>query len=191
MSMRPPNDDSAFSDTVRRVLADTLRELLSELVEHTRLIDAKLDELARTHLSKLNLREWLTTKEAAEYLCVSPYTVREWCRLGRINAVKTHGGRGNEVEWRIASGELTRYQNEGLLPLKKESDIGRPGRVGDTKSFFTVSEFAKLVGVTELLIRSQCDSGEIAANFVRAAGEAVGHWQIPRKELDRYRRKGA
>jgi excisionase family DNA binding protein len=56
-----------------------------------------------------------TTKELAAVLGKKEYTVREWCRLGRINAKKTDGGRGNEGEWRIPHEELERYRREGLL----------------------------------------------------------------------------
>lgn len=59
-----------------------------------------------------------TTAEVAEMLGLQPLTVREWCRLGRVKAHKTHAGRGEDREWRISHEELLRYQNEGLLPLQ-------------------------------------------------------------------------
>lgn len=65
------------------------------------------------------VKESYTTTEAAALLGKRPYTVREWCRLGRIHAVKAMCGRGGEVEWRISHEELERFRNEGLLPLPK------------------------------------------------------------------------
>lgn len=63
------------------------------------------------------VKESYTTIEAAALLGKRPYTVREWCRLGRIHATKAMCGRGGDVEWRIAHEELERFRNEGLLPL--------------------------------------------------------------------------
>ncbi len=60
-----------------------------------------------------------TTVEVAELLGKRPYTVREWCRHGRVNATKAMCGRGGEEEWRISHEELERVRNDGLLPLPR------------------------------------------------------------------------
>jgi hypothetical protein len=51
----------------------------------------------------------------AQILGRAEFTVREWCRLGRVWASKRQCGRGNAKEWIISHEELTRIQNEGLL----------------------------------------------------------------------------
>lgn len=61
-------------------------------------------------------KEWYTTAEAGAILRRSGYTVREWCRLGRIRAAKRACGRGRAKEWMISHAELTRLRDEGLLP---------------------------------------------------------------------------
>ncbi|MAT73486.1 MAG: hypothetical protein CMJ58_28725 [Planctomycetaceae bacterium] len=61
-------------------------------------------------------KESYSTQEIASILGRKPYTVREWCRLRRINATKAMCGRGCEEEWRVSHDELVRIQNEGLLP---------------------------------------------------------------------------
>jgi excisionase family DNA binding protein len=61
------------------------------------------------------IKEWYTTDEVAEILGKAPFTVREWCRNGRINAAKPDCGRGSAKEWIISHTELRRIQNEGLL----------------------------------------------------------------------------
>lgn len=76
--------------------------------------------LSRVHdlvTAKVVAKEFYTTAEAAGVLGKRPYTVREWCRQGRVNAIKTYCGRGEGEEWRIPHDELTRIQNEGLLPI--------------------------------------------------------------------------
>ncbi len=65
------------------------------------------------------VKESYTTAEAAAVLGKRPYTVREWCRHGRVNATKALCGRGGEDEWRISREELERIRNDGLLPLPR------------------------------------------------------------------------
>lgn len=87
------------------------------LVERFERIEARLVLLLNQHTH----RDWYTTKQVAELLGKKEYTVREWCRLGRIAAKKLPAGRGGEGEWRIPHAELERYQQEGLLPLSQEA----------------------------------------------------------------------
>lgn len=86
-------------------------------------IVAQLAEL-RTMLGEIHTllarpsrpRESFTVEEAAELLGKSPYTVREWCRHGRIRGEKRAERRGGAELWNISAAEVTRYQDEGLLP---------------------------------------------------------------------------
>lgn len=58
-----------------------------------------------------------SVEEAATILGKAPYTVREWCRLGRINAVKRGEARGRAVLWGVPADELGRLKDQGLLPV--------------------------------------------------------------------------
>ncbi len=60
-----------------------------------------------------------TPVEVATILGKRPYTVREWCRLQRINATKRPVGRGGAEEWEISHTEIERIRNHGLLPIPK------------------------------------------------------------------------
>ena len=77
-------------------------------------IEAKLDAL----LERQTVKDYYTTEEVAKALSKAEFTVREWCRLRRVRALKRRCGRGHAQEWMIAHAELLRYQNEGLLPTE-------------------------------------------------------------------------
>jgi transposase len=62
-------------------------------------------------------REFYSTAEVAKILDRAEFTVREWCRHGRILAEKRACGRGFSKEWMISHDEVERIKNEGLLPL--------------------------------------------------------------------------
>ena len=75
-------------------------------------IESTLQKLLEQHSTK----EYYSTSEVAEFLGKSEFTVREWCRNGLVYASKRACGRGNKQEWIVSHNELTRIQNEGLLP---------------------------------------------------------------------------
>jgi len=83
-----------------------------ELIERLKRIEAAIGSLANQRM----LKEWYSTAEVAEQVGKAEFTVREWCRLGRIRADKRPCGRGNSQEWMISHEELERVRNEGLLP---------------------------------------------------------------------------
>jgi len=68
------------------------------------------------------VKDFYSTAEVAQLVGKAEFTVREWCRLGRIHAQKRATGRGPVQEWMVAHEELVRYQNHGLLP------VPNPGR---------------------------------------------------------------
>jgi hypothetical protein len=68
----------------------------------------------------------LSIDEAAAELGRAAYTVREWCRLGQVNATKHAGWRcGRHDQWRISGAEVARYRAEGLLPQDRTRNAGR------------------------------------------------------------------
>jgi hypothetical protein len=82
-------------------------------------VEERLDELRSMVLllvERQQVREWYTTEEFARIVGKAEYTVREWCRRGRIQARKKDSGRGAHTAYAISNEELQRYQREGLLP---------------------------------------------------------------------------
>jgi hypothetical protein len=94
---------------------------LTPLVERLDRIEAALHQL----LVQETVKEWYATSEVAKILGKAEFTVREWCRLGRVHANKRDCGRGLSQEWIISHEELRRIQNEGLLPLPKMPALRR------------------------------------------------------------------
>lgn len=84
----------------------------SDLIERLDRIESALKALVTQRTPK----ELYSTSEVAELLGKSDFTVREWCRLGRVNAEKRLCGRGTTQEWIVSAVELERIRNEGLLP---------------------------------------------------------------------------
>ncbi len=80
---------------------------------------SKIEELLSTLITEKLCKDYYSTSEAAEMLGKAEFTVREWCRLGRIRAEKRRCGRGRFQEWMISRQELVRFRNEGLLPVHR------------------------------------------------------------------------
>jgi hypothetical protein len=64
-------------------------------------------------------QEWYSVDQFAELVKREPFTVREWCRLGRIQARKKGSGRGRNQAWAIPHTELYRLERDGLLPIQR------------------------------------------------------------------------
>ena len=89
----------------------------SEILERLERIEAALALL----VERQAVKAWYTTEEAAKIVGKAEFTVREWCRLGRVRAEKKGGGRGKYQSWVISHAELLRIQREGPLPLANPS----------------------------------------------------------------------
>src|SRR4051794_4502780 len=76
----------------------------------------RIEEMLRTLVEQRTVRDWYTVAEVSKILGKAEFTVREWLRLGRARSERRMSGRGNSLEYRISHEELTRLQNEGLLP---------------------------------------------------------------------------
>jgi hypothetical protein len=80
-------------------------------------IEVRLDtieNLLRELVSQRVIKDFYSTAEVAARVDRSEYQVRQWCRTGRIQAVKRNTGRGRSKEWMVPHDELVRYENHGL-----------------------------------------------------------------------------
>lgn len=88
---------------------------LGRLREQLNRIEASLSLLVQQR----TIQDFYSTSEFAQIVDRAEFTVREWCRNGRIRAEKRDAGRGECGEWKISHAELLRYQSHGLLPDPK------------------------------------------------------------------------
>jgi hypothetical protein len=91
---------------------ENIQGKMQMLLERMGRIESVLERLVQQR----TVKDWYAVDEAAALLGKAEFTVREWCRLGRVRAQKRPCGRGRSREWMIAHEELLRIQNEGLLP---------------------------------------------------------------------------
>lgn len=77
----------------------------------------RIEDVLRQFAERRADKESYSPAEVAQILGKKPYTVREWCRLSRINATKRECGRGASEEWEVSHNELERIKAHGLLPF--------------------------------------------------------------------------
>jgi hypothetical protein len=75
----------------------------------------KIEQLLAALVEREQVREWYSTEQFANAIGKSEFSVRYWCRTGRIRARKKDSGRGAHTAWAIPHEEMQRYQREGLL----------------------------------------------------------------------------
>jgi hypothetical protein len=98
-------------------IMNTQLESSVQILEKLGKIESMLADLIRQR----NIQDWYTTDQVAAILGKAKFTVREWCRHGRVRCQKKNDGRGQHRSWTISHDELLRIQREGLLRLEKVS----------------------------------------------------------------------
>ena len=93
-------------------------EQLDLVIQRLDRIETALAALVRQR----TVKEWYSTAEVAEQLGRAEYTVREWCRQGRVIASKRACGRGTAKEWAISHGELTRLHGHPASRRRQGTD---------------------------------------------------------------------
>jgi hypothetical protein len=88
-----------------------------ELAVLTQRLD-RIEAVLTTLLDRETVKDWYSTDEFARLVGKAEFTVREWCRLGRVRAEKKGSGRGRYQSWVVSHAELLRYRQHGLLPVR-------------------------------------------------------------------------
>ena len=124
MTQRHPNNltvelGQTSLDRLERLEAvlDGIAAGLSQVQEQQGAMTTTLTDLRDFVVTERTFKDWYSPVEVAEILGKKPYTVREWCRLQRVEARKRPTGRGDADEWEISHDELDRIKNHGLLPI--------------------------------------------------------------------------
>ena len=79
----------------------------------------KIEVMLTVLVERQQVREWYTTQEFAKTAGKAEFTIREYCRLGRLRAEKRQSGRGAYPQWVLSQAELDRYRRNGLLPIPR------------------------------------------------------------------------
>ena len=79
----------------------------------------KIETMLAVLVDRQTVREWYTTHEFAKAVGKAEFTIREYCRLGRLRAEKRQSGRGAYPQWVLSQAELDRYRRNGLLPIPR------------------------------------------------------------------------
>jgi hypothetical protein len=108
-------------ETTSDEVAERVNEAVNRLNEAVERWNVVAEDIKKWIDQRPHEKEVWTTREVALEFKRRPYTVREWCRHGRMKAQKLPGGRGKQGEWRIAREEIDRYRREGLLPSPPEA----------------------------------------------------------------------
>jgi hypothetical protein len=77
------------------------------------------EQVLQQVLARSTAKSYHTVDEIAVMARRSAFTVREWCRLGRIRAEKAMTRSGASSQWRISQTEYERFCREGLLPISR------------------------------------------------------------------------
>lgn len=112
----PPAPASSGSEAVASPPGPQNEGALIAAITETQSLQREIRDLL---VSQKTIKDFYTPSEVATMLGKAEFTVREWCRLGRIKAQKQGSGRGKHQAWVIAHDELQRLQREGLLPATR------------------------------------------------------------------------
>jgi len=78
----------------------------------------RIEALLAVLIERPQVPTWYTTAAFAQAVGKAEYTIREYCRLGRLKAEKRQSGRGAYPQWVLPHAELERYRRDGLLPYR-------------------------------------------------------------------------
>lgn len=114
-SYQPPSATAGDTD-VLAILLNRTDEVLERLAKLEAAVIASGAEQEKA-------QDWYSTAAAAKFLGLAEFTVRNYCRLGRIRGAKKGSGRGKYQSWVVSHAEIERVRREGLLPLCRATTL--------------------------------------------------------------------
>src|SRR6516162_2962209 len=81
-----------------------------------------IEKLLLVLVERQQVQEWYTTDEFSARVGKAGWTIREYCRLGRLRAEKRQSGRACHRQWVLSHTELERYRRDGLLPGRRGAE---------------------------------------------------------------------
>ena len=107
----------------------------------------------------------LTVNEAADFLGVSPWRVRDYITLGLLQANRLGNGtskRGSRRRYRIWKHNLINFVNKGIpnMPPRKAPRI-------DTSEVRFIKDAAEFLSVSQWQIRQYVRKGLLPRNYIR------------------------
>jgi hypothetical protein len=81
----------------------------------------RIEKMLRQLIDQATIKSHYTVEEFGGLVKRAPFTVRQWCNEGRINAEKSMTRSGSCSRWVISHTEYERFSREGLLPLHRAS----------------------------------------------------------------------
>jgi hypothetical protein len=121
MTVSSVADNSTLTSCLANGDVAQIQQAFAQLDKRLERIEVSLHTL----IEQRSIKDWYTTEEFAKIVGKAEFTCREWCRHGRINAMKRKSGRGRFCSWAISHEELLRHQREGLLP-EHRNECGLP-----------------------------------------------------------------
>ncbi len=79
----------------------------------------RIEQMLAALVERESVKDYYEIDEFARLVGKAEFTVREWARLGRIQAEKRQSGRGPHASWVVSHAELLRYRRNGLLPYRR------------------------------------------------------------------------
>jgi hypothetical protein len=120
---RQPRGDTAASSDESHLVVQSLQVVADRLTG----LEKVATDIHQLLIGQRQEKEWYTTRELAEIVGKSDYTIRErWCNDGRIECMKDPA----TGKWRIPGSEVRRLRAGGsLLPRHGGDESRRLGKV--------------------------------------------------------------
>lgn len=82
----------------------------------------RIESLLRFMADTQQRKDWYSCEEFSRLVSLAPFTIRKYCRDGRLAAQKRGIRRGQADEWVLSHAEYLRFERDGLLPTQTHAE---------------------------------------------------------------------